>query len=72
MLREIHERICDSHSGGRMLVHKAVREGYYWPKMSKDSSEVVKHCNKCQRFNKVMTNPPKELSQVLAPWPFAQ
>jgi hypothetical protein len=40
--------------------------------MSKDSSEVVKHYNKCQRFDKVMTNPPKELSQVLAPWPFAQ
>jgi hypothetical protein len=39
--------------------------------MSNDSSEVVK-CGKCQRFDKVMTNPLEELSLVLAPWPFAQ
>jgi hypothetical protein len=40
--------------------------------MSRDSHEMVKHYNKCHRFDKVMTNPPEELSSVLAPWPFAQ
>jgi hypothetical protein len=29
ILREIHERICGSHSGGRALAHKAVRVGFY-------------------------------------------
>jgi ribonuclease HI len=32
VLREIHEGICGSHMGSRMLAHKAVRAGYYWPK----------------------------------------
>ncbi|XP_059441915.1 uncharacterized protein LOC132174241 [Corylus avellana] len=29
VLREIHEGICGSHSGARMLAHKAVRAGFY-------------------------------------------
>ena len=40
--------------------------------MGKDSNELVKHCDKCQQFHKVMTNPPEELSPMLAPRPFAQ
>jgi hypothetical protein len=55
-----------------MLAHKAIQVGYYWPGMSKDSSEVVKHCNKCQGFDKVMTNPLEELSLVSALLPFVQ
>lgn len=27
VLKEIHEGVCGSHSGGRMLAHKAVRAG---------------------------------------------
>ncbi|XP_059429079.1 uncharacterized protein LOC132162878 [Corylus avellana] len=37
VLREIHERICDSYSGARVLTHKVVRVGFYWPNMSRDS-----------------------------------
>jgi hypothetical protein len=29
ILREVHEGICGSHSGARMLAHKAVRAGFY-------------------------------------------
>ena len=50
VLREIHEGICGSHMGSRMLAHKAVRAGYYWPKMNGDSAALVRHCDKCQRF----------------------
>lgn len=46
VLKEIHEGDCGSHSEGRMLAHKAVWTGYYWPDMNKDSSDVVKHCDK--------------------------
>ena len=31
VLREVHEEACRNHSGARALVHKVVREGYYWP-----------------------------------------
>jgi hypothetical protein len=41
ILREIHEGICGSHSGARVLAHKAVRAGFYWPNMTKDSMAIV-------------------------------
>ena len=35
--RKIHERIYENHSGLRLLVHKLVRTGYYWPTMQADT-----------------------------------
>jgi ribonuclease HI len=72
VLREIHEGVCGNHSGGRMLAIKAVRAGYYWPTMTWDSMEFVRSCDKCQRFARVMKNPPERLTSVLSPWPFSK
>ena len=67
ILKEIHEGVYGSHSGGRILAQKAVRAMYYWLGMNKDSSNMVKHNDKCQRFSKVITSPPKELSPASTP-----
>jgi hypothetical protein len=40
--------------------------------MNKDSSEVVKHYDKCQRFGQTITSLPEELSLVSSPWPSTQ
>jgi hypothetical protein len=65
VLQEINKGgVCGSHSRSQMLAHKAVRAGYFWPEMNKDSSEIVKHYDKCQRFDKITTNPTEELSSV--------
>jgi hypothetical protein len=48
ILREIHEGICGSDSGTRVLAHKAVRGGFYWPDMNKDSMAILWNCDKCQ------------------------
>jgi hypothetical protein len=72
VIKEIHERLCGNHSKGRILAHKVVRVEYYWPTMSKDSAELVKHCYKCQRFVRVMKNPFEKMSSVSSPWPFAK
>jgi hypothetical protein len=72
VLKEIHERVCGNHSVGRMLAHKAIWAGYYWPEMNKDSGEVVKSCDKCQRFGKRITSPPEEISLVSSALPFVQ
>jgi len=72
VLKEIHEGVCGNHLGGRVLAHKVVRAGYYWPKMNQEPMELVRRCDKCQRFAKLQTNPPAELSSVSSPWPFAQ
>jgi hypothetical protein len=72
VLKEIHEGVCGSHSGGRMLAHKVVRAGYYWPMMNRELMEMVRRCDKCQRFAKLHTNPPAVLSSVSSPLPFDQ
>ena len=33
LLEELHERICESHTGGRSLSLKALTQGYWWSNM---------------------------------------
>ena len=47
VMREVHERICENHSGSRLLVHKLIQAGYYWPTMQKDAQTYVKTYDKC-------------------------
>ena len=54
VMREVHERICENHSGSRSLVHKLIRDGYYWPTMQKDAQTYVKIYDKCQRLSNVI------------------
>ena len=71
VMREVHEGICENHSGSRSLVHKLVRVEYYWPTMQKDAEAYVKACNKCQRFSNIIRQPTEELTPMTALWPFA-
>ena len=72
VMREVHEGICENHLGARLLVHKLIRAGYYWPTMLKDAQAYVKTCDKCQRFSNLIRQPSEELTPMTAPWPFAQ
>ena len=47
VLREVHEGICENHIGARTLARKVLRQGYYWPTMLKDSTDLVKKCKIC-------------------------
>ncbi|GKV38865.1 hypothetical protein SLEP1_g46725 [Rubroshorea leprosula] len=71
-LREVHEGVCGSHMGARTLAHKVLRQGYYWPNMYKDATHFVQRCMKCQFFAHLTHQPAKELTTLVAPWPFAQ
>ena len=53
ILEEIHEGICGNHAGPRSLVSKATRTNYFWPTMQVDALELVKKCEKCQRFGNI-------------------
>ena len=33
LLAELHEEVCGSHVGGRSLAHRAMTQGFWWPKM---------------------------------------
>ena len=67
ILREIHEGICGSHSRARVLAHKEIQAGFYWPHMSRDSMKIVQNCDKCQCFADNMNQPPEELSSISSP-----
>ena len=62
VVREIHEGVCG----------KALRQGYYWPTMQKDSAYLVQKCDKCQWFAHVPRQPFEQLSPVISPWSFAK
>ena len=72
VMREIHEGVCDNHQGKRSLAQKALRQGYYWSTMWKDSAELVRKCDKCQRFPHVLKQPSEPLSLVISPWLFVK
>ena len=50
LLEELHEGVCESHTGGRSLSHRALTQGYWWPNMQKEAQEYIKKCDQCQRF----------------------
>ena len=72
ILEEIHGGVCGDHAGPRSLVKKVIRTGYFWPTMQVDASEIVKKCDKCQRYGNVQRLPTEKLTTISSPWPFAQ
>ncbi|GKV13754.1 hypothetical protein SLEP1_g24737 [Rubroshorea leprosula] len=70
-LQEVHEGVCGSHIGARTLAHKVLRQGYYWTNMHKDATYFVQKCPKCQFFAHLTHQPVEELTNLVAPWPFA-
>ena len=72
ILEEIHQGVYKDHAGPRSLVSKVVRTGYFWPTMQVDAVELIKKCEKCQRFGNVQRLPAEQLMTIASPWPFAQ
>ncbi|XP_021975373.1 uncharacterized protein LOC110870505 [Helianthus annuus] len=48
LVREIHEGLCGTHAGPRMVVAKIMSAGYYWPGMHLDAVETLRKCASCQ------------------------
>ena len=72
ILKEIHEEVCGNHAGPKSLVSKVIRTSYFWPTMQADGVEIVKRCDKCQRFGNVQRLPAENLTTITSPWPFPQ
>ena len=47
LLKELHEGICGSHTGGRSLTHRAITQDYWWPNMRRKAQEYVKKYDQC-------------------------
>ena len=72
VLREVHEGICENHIGARALAGKVLRQGYYWPTILKDATDLVKKCRICQEHAKISRLPSEALTPITSPWPFQQ
>ncbi|XP_025664561.1 uncharacterized protein [Arachis hypogaea] len=66
ILCEIHEGCCGHHVGGKTLAQKVIRAGYFWPTVIRDSIQIVKNCDKCQRHANIHQAAPHQLSIILA------
>ncbi|XP_050222518.1 uncharacterized protein LOC126672608 [Mercurialis annua] len=70
VLREIHEGECGAHEGVVTLYRKSMLQGFYWPTMKRDAEEMVKKCDKCQRFGSLIRTSAAHQSTIGSPWPF--
>ena len=56
VIREVHEGVCGNHIGARALAGKLLRQGYYWPTMIRDATDLVRRCKICQKHVKTLTS----------------
>ncbi|GKC79155.1 reverse transcriptase domain-containing protein [Tanacetum coccineum] len=70
VIREIHEGSCSMHAEPRSVVANAMRLGYYWPIMHRDTRNIIRACNDCQIYRPVPRNPQQPLTPITALWPF--
>ena len=66
-LREVHEGVCENHIGARTLAGKVLRQGYYWPTMLKDATDLVRKCKIYQEHAKISHLPSEPLTSVTSP-----
>ena len=58
------------HTRFTVLATLTTRVGFYWLFILQDSKDLVKKCDKCQRFTPVSRQPPAEMTTITSPWPF--
>ena len=72
VLREVHEGICENHIRARTLAGKVLRQGYYWPTILKEATDLVKKCRIFQEHANISRLPSEPLTLITSPWPFQQ
>ena len=65
ILREVHKGICGNHIEARTLAGKTLRQGYYWPTMLKDATELVIKWKTCQEHAKISHLPSEPSTSVV-------
>ncbi|XP_021751341.1 uncharacterized protein LOC110717004 [Chenopodium quinoa] len=72
VLDDFHHGHCRSHIGGRALDEKVAHLGYLWSIMNSNAKEMVKKCDKCQRFATLIHHLANSLSAISSQLPFAK
>ncbi|GKB74808.1 reverse transcriptase domain-containing protein [Tanacetum coccineum] len=61
---------CRMHDGPRKAVHKAMNDGYFWPRMHQDANNEISSCDSCQVYATVPKLPKNDMISVTSAWPF--
>ncbi|XP_011100645.1 uncharacterized protein LOC105178795 [Sesamum indicum] len=64
LMREIHEGSCGNHSGARSLAQKIMRQGYFWPTLVKDSKDLVRKRESCQKYASLIHQPATPMEHI--------
>jgi ribonuclease HI len=70
LLRDIHAGVCGHHVAPRTLVGNAFRQGFYWPTVVADASDIVRTCEGCQFYARKSNLPAHVLQTIPVTWPF--
>ena len=52
LLAKLYDGVCDNHVGGRSLAHRAMTQGFWWPRMQRDAASM------CGSVTNVKSTPP--------------
>ncbi|XP_071924905.1 uncharacterized protein [Coffea arabica] len=72
VLHEIHEGLCETLVGHRMLAKKALLFGYFWPSIRQDAQNLVLDYPSCQVYAPEHHQPASLMVPITSPWPFEQ
>ena len=67
ILQEIYEGVCGDYASPRSLVSKVIRIGYFCPTMQANAVELIKRCDKYQRFGNVQRLLAEKLTAITSP-----
>lgn len=70
VLAKVHKRAYNNHIGGKSLIHKLLRAGYYRSTLMKYWISFIKKCDQYQRHADVHHASAKLLQSMTFPWPF--
>ncbi|GJU79422.1 reverse transcriptase domain-containing protein [Tanacetum coccineum] len=68
--RAIKRKSWRMHVGTRSVMAKALRTGYYWPTMHRDTRTLIRACQDFQVHKPILRNPQQKLTLITSPWPF--
>ncbi|XP_075473921.1 uncharacterized protein LOC142504972 [Primulina tabacum] len=72
VLKDIHEGCCGDHLGSIELTRKALLAGIWWPTMSLDAREMVRTCERCQRYGNFSHSLASSMKPIQVFCPFNQ
>ena len=65
ILHKWHATPYGGHFAGDRIAQKILQSGFYLPTLFRDSSEWVKHCDRCQRMGNINNRNEMPLQEIL-------